>query len=78
MNMLDDIEFNVARLALEPGDFLVVRPSRPITSVMGAELRARLDRMLDLKGKVLVIEAGTELSVLTKSEARKLMQGPSA
>jgi hypothetical protein len=68
MDMLDDIEFHVAKLSLAPGETLVVRPARPITSVTGAELRAQLEQRLGLRGRVLVLDAGTELTVIAKGE----------
>ena len=65
MDMLDDVEFQVAKLQLGPTDILAVCVARPITWVMATELRSRLERQLGLSGRVLVIEPGTELTVVT-------------
>jgi hypothetical protein len=46
--MLDDVEFRVARLELCPDDVLAVRPAKQLSSVMAAELRAQLERRLNL------------------------------
>jgi hypothetical protein len=67
MNMLDDVEFQIAKLSLGPDDLLAVRAAKPLTSVMAAHLRAQLERQFDLAGRVLVIDAGVELSVVTSA-----------
>ncbi len=68
MDMLDDVRFEVARLELGPTDILAVRVARPITWVMATELRSRLERQLGLSGRVLVLEPGTELTVVTAAD----------
>ena len=68
MDMLDDVEFEVAKLELRATDILAVRVATPITSVVAAELRLRLERQLGLLGRVLVLEPGTELTVVTAVE----------
>ena len=70
MNMLDDVEFEVTRLALGPDDMLAVRPRKSISSVMASELRAQLERRLNLSGRVVVLDAGLELAVITKADAK--------
>ncbi|QOG20457.1 hypothetical protein [Bradyrhizobium sp. SEMIA] len=72
MNMLDDVEFQVAKLELGRRDVLVVRTERPLTSVMAAELRAQLERRLDLQARVLIVDPAVELAVVSRSEAKKL------
>jgi hypothetical protein len=47
---------------------LAVRVARLITSVLAAELRSRLERQLGLSGRVLVLEPGTELTVVTAAD----------
>jgi len=69
MNMLDDVEFEVAKLTLGLGDILAVRAARPITAVVAAELRAQLEHRLGLQGRILVLDAGAELTVIAKREA---------
>lgn len=64
MNMLDDVEFQIARLDLREGDQLVVRSVRPLTGVVAGELRARLERQLNLPGRVLVMGPDFELSMI--------------
>lgn len=66
MNMLDDVEFQIARLALGPGDILAVRTAQPISAIAAAELTARIGRTFDLAGRVMVIDSTVELSVLAQ------------
>jgi hypothetical protein len=69
--MLDDVEFEVTKLTLGPDDMLAVRSAKLLSSVMAAELRAQLERRLNLVGRVLVLDAGLELSVITKADAKR-------
>lgn len=72
MNMLDDVEFQIAKLELGRRDVLVIRPEKPVTSVVAAELRAQLERRLDLQGRVLIIDPGVELAALGRADVKKL------
>ena len=72
MNMLDDVEFEVTKLTLGPDDMLAVRPTKSISSVMASELRAQLERRLNLPGRVVVLDAGLELAVITKADAKRV------
>ena len=72
MNMLDDLEFEVTKLTLGPDDMLAVRPTKSISSVMATELRAQLERRLNLPGRVVVFDAGLELAVITKADAKRV------
>jgi len=69
--MLDDVEFEVTKLTLGPDDMLAVRPTKSISSVMATELRAQLERRLNLAGRVVVVDAGLELAVITKADAKR-------
>lgn len=69
MDMLDDVEFNVAKLDLGPDDILAVRVAKQISAVTAAELTARLERRLSLEGRVLVLEPGSEISVVARKDA---------
>jgi hypothetical protein len=68
MDMLEDVEFEVAKLELGPTDILAVRVAKPVSSVLAVELRSRLERQLGLSGRVLVLEPGTELTVVTVAD----------
>ena len=68
MDMLDDVKFEVARLELGPPDILAVRVAKPVTSVLATEIRSRLERQLGLWGRVLILERGTELTVVTAAD----------
>ena len=69
--MLDDVEFDVTKVTLGPDDMLAVRPTKSISSVMASELRAQLERRLNLPGRVVVLDAGLELAVITKADAKR-------
>jgi hypothetical protein len=69
--MLDDLEFEVTKLTLGPDDMLAVRPTKSISSVMATELRAQLERRLNLPGRVVVFDTGLELAVITKADAKR-------
>lgn len=68
--MLDDIEFHIAKLSMEKDDILVVRLDRPSTSIAVATMTARLQHQFGVK--VLVIDSTIELSTISKSEAAKV------
>jgi hypothetical protein len=68
MDMFEDVEFEVAKLELGPSDILALRVATLITSVLAAELRSRLERQLGLSGRVLALEPGTELTVVTAAD----------
>lgn len=68
MDMLDDVEFKLAKLELGPDDILAVRVAKPITMVTAAELTARLERRLSLEGRVLVLDPGTELTTVARKD----------
>ena len=70
MNMLDDVEFEVTKFTLGPDDMLAVRPTKSISSVMATELRAQLERRLNLPGRVVVFDGGLELAIITKADAK--------
>jgi hypothetical protein len=71
VNMLDDVEFEVTKLTLGSDDMLAVRPTKSISSVMATELRAQLERRLNLPGRVAVLDAGLDLAVITKTDAKR-------
>jgi hypothetical protein len=78
MNMADDVEFQIAKLSLGADDLLAVRAAKPITSVMAAELAARIARQFNLTGRVLVLDAGTELSVVARTDIKAGAKGATA
>jgi hypothetical protein len=75
MDMLDDIEFKITKLELGPGDILAVRTRRTLTSVVAAEMTARLERRLGLPGRVLIVDAETDLAVIAKVENKRAAKG---
>jgi len=78
MNMADDVEFHIAKLSLGADDMLVVRAAKPITSVMAAEITARIARQFNLTGRVLVVDAGTDVSVVARMDVKPGAKGAPA
>ncbi|ODM71683.1 hypothetical protein A6X20_07000 [Bradyrhizobium elkanii] len=70
--MLDDVEFRIAKLQLAEGDILVARLKGTASSVVAVEMKAQLERRLNLPGRVLVIDESVNLQTLSKAEAKKL------
>lgn len=70
----EDLEFQVAKLVLGPGDALVARVDRPITADAAARLQVAIERALP-KTRVLVIPPGIDLTVVSKADAKKLEGG---
>jgi hypothetical protein len=70
----EDLEFQIAKLTLVPGDAIVARVDRPITSEASARLQAALERAIP-RTKVVVISPGVDLTVVSKVEAKKLEAG---
>ncbi len=67
----EEIEFEIARLEMKPGDILAARVTHIVPSEAVARIRAYLERALP-GTKVLVIDATLDLSVVSKAEAKKL------
>lgn len=70
--MLDDVEFKIAKLDLGEGDILVMRTKVAVTSVIAAQIKAQTERILGGKNKVMVVPPDIDLSVISKSDAKKL------
>lgn len=69
--MIDDREFLVAKLNLSPGDVLVVKFDVPLSSVAAVRVREQFQDKLPDGVKVLIIERGIDLSVLTFDEIQQ-------
>lgn len=67
----EDVEFQIAKLDMRQGDVLVARATRIIPSEAAARIRVYLERSLP-GTKVVVIDGGLELSVVSKTDAKKL------
>lgn len=67
----EDLEFQIARLELSPGDALVAQVDRPITDEAASRIRAAIERVIP-KTKVLVIPPGMVLTVVGKADVKKL------
>lgn len=65
--MSDELEFQIAKLAMGPDDILVIKPSRILTAVAAAETAARLGHRFGLAGRVMIIGPDDELSVIART-----------
>ncbi len=67
----DDFEYRIARLRLDANDVLVVKASNPIPDVVSRRIQERVRYILGEHTKVLVIDSGLDISVLTSAEIEK-------
>jgi len=68
----DPLSAEVARLAIRPGDFLVLKFDRNLFPDEPDEIEAAVARVFrdaDYKPKVLILEAGAEIGVIGPEEA---------
>lgn len=70
----EELSFEIARLEMKPGDVLVVRPQRPVPAEAAMRIQSYVARALP-NTKILVIDPGMELSVVTKAEGKRLAGG---
>jgi len=72
-DVFNDFEFKLSRLDLGPDDLLVIKPAVALTSIAAIELAARLGRRFEcLAGRIMIIDPGTELSIVNTAAAGKL------
>lgn len=62
-----DFEYRVGKLALNPGDMLVVKVDTYLTLDMAAQAKRHFERAVP-GTNVIIIERGVDLSVLTAAE----------
>ncbi len=67
MTATDDIEFNIARLDLRPGDILVVKLKDRVNTAALTHWREGLGHILP-DNKCMILEGGADLAVLTAAE----------
>jgi hypothetical protein len=77
MTAIDDIEFKIARLDLRSGDILVMRFKERLSRQQVDHMRATIDPII--KGhKVLVLESGADLAILTAAEIEARSTAPTS
>ena len=74
MDMLDDVEFAIAKLELGPSDILAIRSGRPLTSIIAAELRSQIEQRFGLHRRVLVLDPNFELTVVARDDVPSTTQ----
>ena len=65
-------ECEIAKLALAPGDVLVARVDRPITSEIAHRVSEHIKAAVPEGTKILVLDSAIELSMLRKTEIEKM------
>jgi hypothetical protein len=70
MMAMDDLEFRIARLALRPGDILVLKPRRPLSKTARDHIKQCFKRVAP-GAKCLVLQDGMELAILTREEIER-------
>ncbi|MGJ5149865.1 hypothetical protein [Bradyrhizobium sp. HKCCYLR1023] len=76
--MSDELEFQIAKLAVGPDDILVMRSGRILTAVSAAEFESRIAHRFGLQGRVMVIPPDFELSVVNVSDVASSTAAPLA
>lgn len=61
-------EFSISKMQLGPGDILVLRAPVALSFTSAEHIRAYLRQSLPEGQRVLILEPGFELSVLTKAD----------
>jgi hypothetical protein len=69
--MADDLDFRIAKLEVKPGDVLVVKIATRITEQIAHDLKLRFEARLPDGVKVLVLDSGIDLSVLSFEEIER-------
>lgn len=64
----EGIEFQIGRLALGPDDVLVVRSKEKLSLSYAERIREKVATVVGSAHRVLVLEGGLELAVLTRAE----------
>lgn len=73
--MDDDLEYRIGKLVLGPGDFLVVKSDRRLTTEQLVRMRDSMKSALGaMENKVLVVDVGIDLTVLTKAQIETLAE----
>jgi|GEM_PF-4296324 len=65
-----DLDYRIARLALAPGDVLVVKIDHTLTADIGGRIREQFERAIGGRNKVLVLDNSIDLSVLTADQMK--------
>lgn len=73
----DPLEYQIARLALGPGDILVFSTPRTLSRDAFDRIRKTLQELLGDSRKVLILDAGCELSALTAEDLQERMASAS-
>jgi hypothetical protein len=72
MTKAKNIEFQIAKLELRPGDILVVKSARPLSAETAARLRQILEQAVG-GHRCMVLESGLDLSILTIADLQALL-----
>lgn len=59
-----DLEYRITKLALAPGEVLVVKVAHTLTAEIGGRIRERFETYLGARNSVLVIDNSIDLQVI--------------
>jgi hypothetical protein len=65
---MDDLEYRIARLALHPGDIVIVKVAGRLSDDASRRIVHHVKRCCGDRQRVLVVEDGIDLSILTAAE----------
>ncbi|MDB5358851.1 MAG: hypothetical protein JWO51_148 [Rhodospirillales bacterium] len=68
MDGTQDLQIQIARLELKPGDVLVISPTRQFTAEQAARCRNHVGTILNSSNRVMILDPGMDLTVLTREE----------
>jgi hypothetical protein len=76
--MSDDMEYRIAKLKLEQGEVLVVKLDRRYPQEARLKLQAAIRAALPVGARVLILDSGCDISVLSREEIQRLANEPEA
>lgn len=71
----EEFEYRVGRLTIAPGDALVVKVDRMITTKIAERLRKYAGAVVPEGTKILIIDQGIDLTILTREEIEQRTAG---
>jgi hypothetical protein len=69
-----DLTYQIARLALRPGDILVIRVAQKLSAATVAALKGDIDQVMP-EYRAIILDGGMDLSVLTREQIDQTSSG---
>jgi len=74
---MDDLEYRLRKYKCEDGDVIVLETDRMLSEAAADRLQASMERVLP-RARLLLLDGGTKISVLTDADIKKLLAGDNA